>query len=80
MAITENDVRAAAPANAPEDVIKWVAEVAAITTPDKVEFSDGSQAEWARLPRWLAWNPAPLSVAKRKRTPVPPTTGVIPKR
>ena len=49
MAITENDVRAAAPANAPEDVIKWVAEVAAITTPDKVEFSDGSQAEWERL-------------------------------
>ena len=49
MAITENDVRAAAPANAPEDVIKWVAEVAAITTPDKIEFSDGSQAEWERL-------------------------------
>ena len=26
MSVTEQDVRAAAPANAPEDVIKWVAE------------------------------------------------------
>ena len=32
MSVTEQDVRAAAPANAPEDVVKWVAEIAELTT------------------------------------------------
>ena len=49
MSVTEQDVRAAAPANAPEDVIKWAAEIAELTTPDRVEFADGSQEEWDRL-------------------------------
>ena len=49
MSVTEQDVRAAAPANAPEDVIKWVAEIAELTTPDAIEFCDGSQEEWDRL-------------------------------
>lgn len=45
MSVTEQDVRAAAPANAPEDVLAWVAEIAALTTPDAIEFCDGSQEE-----------------------------------
>ena len=49
MSVTEQDVRAAAPANAPEDVLAWVAEIAALTTPDAIEFCDGSQEEWDRL-------------------------------
>ncbi|MFT0761663.1 phosphoenolpyruvate carboxykinase (GTP) [Actinomyces sp. F1_1611] len=49
MSVTEQDVRAAAPSNAPEDVITWVAEIAALTQPDRIEFADGSDAEWDRL-------------------------------
>ncbi|MDK6450588.1 hypothetical protein, partial [Aerococcus urinae] len=47
--MTEQDVRAAAPSNAPEDVLAWVAKIAALTTPDAIEFADGSQEEWDRL-------------------------------
>ena len=49
MSVTEQDVRAAAPANAPEDVLAWVPEITALTTPDAIEFCDGSQEEWDRL-------------------------------
>lgn len=56
MSVTEQDVRAAAPSNAPEDVLKWVAEVAALTTPDAIEFSDGSQEEWDRLTSLMVEN------------------------
>lgn len=49
MTITENDVREVAPANVPEDVIKWVGEIAALTKPAKVYFADGTDAEWKKL-------------------------------
>ena len=49
MSVTEQDVRAAAPANAPEDVINWVAAIADLTTPDAIKFYDGSESEWNRL-------------------------------
>lgn len=53
MAVTESDVRAAAPANAPEEVVDWVVKVAAMTTPESIEFCDGSQEEWDRLSQLL---------------------------
>ena len=42
MTVSEKDVRAAAPANAPEDVIAFVARLAALGKPEKVHFCDGS--------------------------------------
>ena len=56
MSVTEQDVRAAAPANTPEDVLAWVSEIAALTTPNAIEFSDGSQEEWDRLTTLMVEN------------------------
>lgn len=49
MTVSAQDVRAAAPANAPENVIDFVARLAELGRPDKVHFCDGSDAEWDRL-------------------------------
>ena len=49
MTVSAQDVRAAAPANAPEDVIDFVARLAELGKPEKVHFCDGSDAEWDRL-------------------------------
>ncbi len=49
MTVSEKDVRAAAPANAPEDVIKFVTRIAELAKPENVYFADGSQEEWDRL-------------------------------
>ncbi|MBA2389805.1 MAG: phosphoenolpyruvate carboxykinase, partial [Geodermatophilaceae bacterium] len=32
-----------------DELIAWVSEVAELTTPDRVEWCDGSAAEWIRL-------------------------------
>ena len=34
-------------------LIAWVEEVAALTKPDRIEWADGSQAEWDRLTQQL---------------------------
>jgi len=49
MTVSEKDVRAAAPANAPEDVIEFVTRIAELAKPENVYFADGSQEEWNRL-------------------------------
>ena len=49
MTVSEKDVRAAAPANAPEDVIEFVTRIAELAKPEKGYFTDGSQDEWDRL-------------------------------
>lgn len=46
---TVEDVQAGAPEYAPADLVQWVTEVANITLPDQIEWSDGSQEEWDRL-------------------------------
>ncbi|MDO5079974.1 phosphoenolpyruvate carboxykinase (GTP) [Buchananella hordeovulneris] len=49
MTVTEQDIRAAAPANLPEDVFEFVLRTAELAKPSAVYFADGSQEEWDRL-------------------------------
>ena len=37
-------------------LVAWVREIATLTTPDRVEWADGSQAEWDRLTQLLVDN------------------------
>ena len=49
MTVSEQDIRSAAPANVPEDVIEFVTRIAELGKPEDVYFCDGSQEEWDRL-------------------------------
>ncbi len=39
-----------------QKLVAWVAEIAELTKPDRVEWADGSQAEWERLTQLLVDN------------------------
>ena len=43
------EVRAGAPAEAPEKLIEWVTEKANLTKPESIYWADGSEEEWTRL-------------------------------
>ncbi|MBE6484628.1 MAG: phosphoenolpyruvate carboxykinase (GTP) [Actinomycetaceae bacterium] len=43
------EVRAGAPAEAPDDLVAWVVEQANLSKPDSIYWVDGSQEEWDRL-------------------------------
>lgn len=49
MKVNEKDILAAAPANAPKEVVDWVVKIAELAKPKAIEFCDGSEAEWTRL-------------------------------
>lgn len=49
MIVNEKDILAAAPANAPKEVVDWVVKIAELAKPKAIEFCDGSEAEWTRL-------------------------------
>lgn len=49
MTVSEKDVRAAAPANTPEDVIEFATRLAELGKPESVYFCDGTDEEWDRL-------------------------------
>lgn len=42
-----------APEGAPQDVVDWVDEIAALTLPDEIVWCDGSKAEWDALARQM---------------------------
>ena len=48
-------------------LVDWVREVATLTTPDRVEWADGSQAEWDRLTQLLVDNGTFTKLDEAKR-------------
>lgn len=46
---TVEDVRAAAPAEAPDELVAWVVEQANLCKPEEIYWCDGSDEEWDRL-------------------------------
>ncbi|HVF06230.1 MAG TPA: phosphoenolpyruvate carboxykinase, partial [Frankiaceae bacterium] len=48
-------------------LVEWVAEIAALTQPDRVEWCDGSDEEWERLTRLLVDNGTFLRLDEEKR-------------
>lgn len=49
------------------ELLRWIAEVAELTTPDKVVFADGSQEEWDRLSQDLVDKGTFIKLNEEKR-------------
>ena len=56
--------------NAPtknKKLLEWVEQVAELTQPDRIEWSDGSQEEWDRLTQLLVDNGTFIQLNQAKR-------------
>lgn len=67
MTVNEKDILAAAPANAPKDVVDWVVKIATLTKPEAIEFCDGSREEWDRLTQLMVDNGMFIRLNPEKR-------------
>lgn len=49
------------------ELLRWIAEVAELTTPDKIVFADGSEEEWDRLSQELVEKGTLIKLNEEKR-------------
>ncbi|RCG31330.1 phosphoenolpyruvate carboxykinase (GTP) [Sphaerisporangium album] len=64
MAVSIDSIETTAPTSCAE-LVAWVREIAELTRPDRVEWCDGSEAEWTRLTNLLVEQGTFTRLAKR---------------